>query len=121
MDPRIMRRFALILALIASPAAAQQVTSAAGGTIRVLDKLNGEVADVDMRNGQAMQIGLLVVQMNDCRFPSGNPTGNAYAHLDVRYRDNPDPTFSGWMVASAPALNAMDHPRYDVWVMRCAQ
>ncbi len=27
--------------------------------------------------------------------------------------------FSGWMLASAPALNAMDHPRYDVWALRC--
>ncbi|MDA9980314.1 DUF2155 domain-containing protein, partial [Yoonia sp.] len=27
--------------------------------------------------------------------------------------------FAGWMLASAPALNAMDHPRYDVWALRC--
>ncbi|MEZ5716636.1 MAG: DUF2155 domain-containing protein [Paracoccaceae bacterium] len=30
-----------------------------------------------------------------------------------------DPIFTGWMVASSPALNAMDHRRYDVWVLRC--
>jgi hypothetical protein len=24
------------------------------------------------------------------------------------------------MVASSPALSALDHPRYDVWVMRCS-
>ena len=29
------------------------------------------------------------------------------------------PVFSGWMIASSPALNALDHARYDVWVMRC--
>ena len=28
--------------------------------------------------------------------------------------------FSGWMIASTPALSAMDHSRYDIWVMRCA-
>ena len=27
--------------------------------------------------------------------------------------------FSGWMLASSPALNALEHPRYDVWVLRC--
>ena len=27
--------------------------------------------------------------------------------------------FSGWMVASSPALNALDHSRYDIWVLRC--
>ncbi|MGB0800115.1 MAG: DUF2155 domain-containing protein, partial [Planktomarina sp.] len=25
----------------------------------------------------------------------------------------------GWMVASSPALNALEHPRYDIWVLRC--
>ncbi len=27
--------------------------------------------------------------------------------------------FSGWMIASSPALNALDNPRYDVWLLRC--
>jgi hypothetical protein len=27
--------------------------------------------------------------------------------------------FSGWMFASNPALNALDHPVYDVWVIDC--
>jgi hypothetical protein len=27
--------------------------------------------------------------------------------------------FSGWMFASSPALNALEHPTYDVWVIDC--
>jgi hypothetical protein len=27
--------------------------------------------------------------------------------------------FSGWMFASSPALNALEHPVYDVWVIDC--
>jgi hypothetical protein len=27
--------------------------------------------------------------------------------------------FSGWMFASSPALSAMDHPVYDVWIIGC--
>ena len=27
--------------------------------------------------------------------------------------------FSGWMFASSPALSALDHPVYDIWVLRC--
>ncbi|MGB0439332.1 MAG: DUF2155 domain-containing protein [Paracoccaceae bacterium] len=33
--------------------------------------------------------------------------------------DRPLPVFEGWIIASSPALNAMDHARYDVWVLRC--
>ena len=27
--------------------------------------------------------------------------------------------FSGWMFASSPALNGLEHPVYDVWVIDC--
>jgi hypothetical protein len=27
--------------------------------------------------------------------------------------------FSGWMFASSPALSALEHPVYDVWVIDC--
>ncbi len=27
--------------------------------------------------------------------------------------------FTGWMFASSPALNALEHPVYDVWVIDC--
>ena len=29
--------------------------------------------------------------------------------------------FSGWMFADSPALNAIDHPVYDVWLVDCKQ
>ncbi|MAN73150.1 MAG: cellulase [Henriciella sp.] len=31
------------------------------------------------------------------------------------------PLFSGWMFASSPGLSALEHPVYDVWVIRCKQ
>ncbi|MEM1379301.1 MAG: DUF2155 domain-containing protein [Pseudomonadota bacterium] len=30
-----------------------------------------------------------------------------------------DAIFKGWMFASSPALNALEHPTYDVWVISC--
>lgn len=32
---------------------------------------------------------------------------------------DPDRIFSGWMFASSPGLNSLDHPVYDVWVIDC--
>ena len=117
-----MIRNALISFMLCLPMAvsAQQVTSGAGGELRVLDKVTGIVTDVNLAVGSSQQIGLLSVRMTDCRYPTNNPSGDAYAALTVTYRDNPEPVFAGWMIASAPALNAMDHPRYDVWVLACS-
>ena len=57
--------------------------------------------------------------MKECRYPVGNPSGNAYASLEISETGKPGVLFSGWMIASSPALNALDHSRYDIWVLRC--
>lgn len=113
---------ALIIALtllIALPATAQEATNAPGGMLRVLDKITGRTRDLEFENGQTRTVGLLAITLSECRYPSGNPSGDAYALLTIVYNNAVEPAFQGWMIASAPALNALDHPRYDVWALRC--
>ncbi len=96
----------------------QQVATASGGELRILDKLTGQVSDVSLESGQTATLGFLSVKLNECRYPIDNPSGDAFAQIIVR--NNEGTLFSGWMLATAPALNAMDHPRYDVWALRCS-
>jgi hypothetical protein len=98
---------------------AQQAETALGGELRVLDKLNGTVVDVELSNGETREIGRLKLTLEECRYPRANPSGDAFADITVMYGDRTEPAFQGWLIASAPALNAMEHPRYDVWVLRC--
>ncbi len=95
-------------------------TDATGGVVRVLDKTSGTTVDLALQRGQTGSMGALTVTLDGCRYPTDNPSGDAFEHLTIHYRDAPEPVFSGWMVASSPALNAMDHPRYDVWALRCS-
>ncbi|KMK66501.1 DUF2155 domain-containing protein [Puniceibacterium sp. IMCC21224] len=111
---------ATALGLSAAVVGAQEaVTDSSGAVLRTLDKLNGTVRDLDLSKGQAQALGRIEVELDDCRYPEGNPSGDAYAFLTIREVGVAQPIFRGWMVASAPALNALDHPRYDVWVLRC--
>ena len=96
----------------------QEVATATGGDLRILDKLTGQVTDVSLQSGETATLGFLTVKLNECRYPIENPSGDAFTQIIVR--DNEGTLFSGWMLASAPALNAMDHPRYDVWALRCS-
>lgn len=114
-----MKRIALILALLAGGAAAQEATTAPGAILRGLDKIDGVLSDIEMQAGGTTRFGQLTIELDECRYPAGNPSGDAYAYLVIREENNPDPIYSGWMIASSPALNALDHSRYDVWVMRC--
>ncbi len=95
------------------------MAQAPGAVLRWLDKVSGELSDLHLARGQSMVKGRLTIQLDECRYPFEDPASNAYAHLTVLDSLNDTPVFSGWMIASSPALNAMDHPRYDVWLLRC--
>ncbi|MGR3805164.1 DUF2155 domain-containing protein [Marinibacterium profundimaris] len=109
------------LVLPAAPvqAQAEAAVSGSGAVLRALDKVNGRTEDFEVRSGQSAEIFNLVVEMADCRYPADNPTGDAFAYLVIREEQSQEAMFAGWMIASSPALNALDHPRYDVWVLRC--
>jgi hypothetical protein len=113
--------YALILAVLVWPSLglAQDVASAQGGTVRWLDKISGVTKDIEMTVGETQDHGRLSITLDDCRYPVNDPTSNAFAHLTIRDSLQKEPVFMGWMIASSPALSAMDHARYDVWVLRC--
>lgn len=115
-----MTRLALALALaLAAPAAAQGFAEAPSGVLRFLDKLTGQTGDLELARGQSATNGRLTIQLDACRYPADNPAGEAQAHLTIMDSSRADPVFAGWMLSASPALSALDHPRYDVWVLRC--
>lgn len=96
-----------------------KVNSAPEAVLRGLDRLAGESIDLVAGADTTLEFGTLQIEMKDCRYPSGNPNSDAYVLLTIRDRNVTEPVFNGWMVASSPALNALDHPRYDIWAIRC--
>jgi hypothetical protein len=100
-------------------AAQEQAASGSAAVLRGLDKVNGRTVDAEIPVGGSAEILGLIVTLGECRYPADNPTGDAYAFLTVRSPANGEVFFEGWMIASSPALNALDHNRYDVWVIRC--
>jgi hypothetical protein len=96
-----------------------QTRAAGTGRVRWLDKISGESADLRLGPGLAETRGRLTVVMSECRVPADNPASDAFAHLTVTDARASVPVFTGWMIASSPALNALDHARYDVWLLGC--
>lgn len=129
-----MNRVALALALFAAlPAAAQEglpltpelpvapsgVALAPAAILRGLDKVTGQTQDFTLANGETARLGRLTIAAGECRYPADDPASNAYGWLTILEDDATAPVFQGWMIAAAPALSALDHPRYDVWLIRC--
>ncbi|HUF88270.1 MAG TPA: DUF2155 domain-containing protein [Thermohalobaculum sp.] len=93
----------------------------AGARLRQLDKMTGQAETVEIAAGEEVVIDRLRVRLEACRAPEGNGEHGTMAFLRVWDAKAGDagPVFSGWMFAESPALSAMDHPRYDLWVMSC--
>jgi len=94
-------------------------TAGAGAVLRGLDKVSGATVDLDLAPGQSARFGRLQVTLRECRYPVDNPASDAFALIDITDESGVSRLFTGWMLASSPALNALDHARYDVWVLRC--
>lgn len=88
-------------------------------TVRALDRMLGRPTDIEIGTGETVLFGRIAINVPECRFPADNPASDAFAHVRV-FDTAGGALFDGWMVASSPALSALEHPRYDVWVLRCA-
>ena len=110
----------LVLFLVpAGGALAQMVGTGETVILRGLDKVSGETTDLELGVGARAELGRLEITHVSCRFPVDDPASDAWAFLEIHDRLRGEQLFRGWMTAASPALNALDDPRYDVWVLGC--
>ena len=87
-----------------------------------LDKVTARVWTFEVKIGQVVRFGTLEIQPRFCdRTPPEEPP-ESKAFLDIyeaRAGEKKADLFHGWMFASSPALNPLEHPVYDVWVIDC--
>ena len=90
--------------------------------LQSLDKVAARVSLLDVPVGSTVGFGSLKITARSCdkRPPEETPESAAFLEIvEERPDEAPTTQFSGWMFASSPALSAMEHPVYDVWVIDC--
>jgi len=94
-------------------------------TIGLLNKRNNISRDFEMRPGESIEEGQVILTLAACErtapFEFPQETG-AFVQVDVLERGDDTHTrvFSGWLFKENPSLNIVEHPVYDVWVKDCA-
>jgi len=88
-----------------------------------LDKVTARVTSLEAHIGDVVRFGTLEIIVRHCdkRPPEETPESAAFMDIwEVRPGEAAVGLFRGWMFASSPGLNALEHPVYDVWVEGCA-
>jgi hypothetical protein len=87
-----------------------------------LDKITARVSTIEAPVGQPVAFGALEITVRACdkRPPEEPPESAAYVEIvERKVNEEPKTVFSGWMFASSPAVSALEHPVYDIWVLDC--
>ena len=95
--------------------------------LRGLDKVTARTQDFEAPVGERVEFGALEIEVKYCRRrpPEEPPETFVFMEIFDRRTDgfgsdvDGAEIFSGWMFASNPALNPLEHPVYDVWVIDC--
>ncbi|MFZ5835264.1 MAG: DUF2155 domain-containing protein [Pseudomonadota bacterium] len=113
------------------PKAAETEAERRAKTVRLngLDKITGRILSFDAPVDEPTPFGALQITARTChkRPPEETPETSAYLEIadtgpaasGSSAPASAAPIFAGWMFASSPALSALEHPIYDVWVIDC--
>ena len=95
--------------------------------IQALDKVTAETIRFEAPVGQQRRWRGLVFRVRACEATAEDEAlRDSIAYLEITSqprtregRASSREVFQGWMFASAPGLNPIEHPLYDVWVISC--
>jgi len=125
---RLLRHTTLLLAAAtavasAMPVAAETIANPVAA-FSGLDKITGRITNFDVYIDETVQFGALQITPRVCytRPPTETQRTSVFLEVDqVSLKGSVTRVFTGWMFADSPALNAIDHAVYDIWLIDCRQ
>ncbi len=90
--------------------------------LRGLDKITGRASNILAPIGVPVKYATMIITARYCYSTPASepPETTAFLRIDDHRPDQTERNvFSGWMLASSPSLNGLQHPIYDVWVITC--
>jgi len=113
---------AVLASSAAVPVSAQPLANPVA-TFAGLDKITGRITRFDVYIDETVLFGALEITPRACyNRPTNDTLQRTSAFLEVNQMSldgSDERIFTGWMFADSPALNAVDHAVYDVWLIEC--
>lgn len=90
--------------------------------LRGLNKVTGKTSTLETPVGATVRFGTLDISIYRCwrSAPEDRPESAALLEvLELKPGVAPERVFLGWMFASSPGLSGLEHPVYDITVIKC--
>jgi hypothetical protein len=87
-----------------------------------LDKITGRIINFEVAINETVRFGALEVTPRVCytRPPTLSANTDGFIEVDeLTLQGELRRIFTGWMFATSPGINAVEHPIYDVWLTDC--
>jgi hypothetical protein len=97
--------------------------------LQALDKVTAETLRFEAKVGQPVRYKTLIFTVRACEHTAPDePVEDSIAYIEVLSQPRAEPghpvlpakqAFKGWMYASSPSLDPLEHPVYDAWLISC--
>ena len=90
--------------------------------LQAMDKITGRVSELKVPVNGLANYGTFSILVRKCvtKSPEETPENTAFIDIIDNYKSsNPVNIFKGWMFSSTPGINGVEHPIYDIWLLKC--
>lgn len=108
--------FAMFLCVV--PVVANAYVNRENAVVRVMNKDAGKVQEFIVPVGEELQFEKMYINVRACKQTDPFDAENHWAFLEIT-ENVKGPVFGGWMNRNEPGDNPLQHPDYDVWLVRC--
>ncbi|MBE6461993.1 MAG: DUF2155 domain-containing protein [Alphaproteobacteria bacterium] len=113
-----MKKIIIYLIVCVMPCLANAYINRDAAVLRVMNKDAGKVQEIVIPVGQEIQFEKLFINMRTCKQSDPFDAENFWAFVEIAESDK-GLLFSNWMNRNEPGENPLQHPDYDVWLVRC--
>jgi hypothetical protein len=92
------------------------------GVVQAMDKITGRVSTIEIPVGGEVSFGDFEIKLKSCKTTPPEEAPENFAFINIIENltgGKTEEIFNGWMISSSPALHEVQHPVYDVWLIKC--
>lgn len=113
---RMKKIFAILFCWL--PLVANAYVDRPNAVVRVMNKDAGKVQEFVVPVGQELQFEKIFINVRTCKQTDPFDAEDFWVFLEIAEPEKGQ-VFSGWMSRNEPGQNPVQHPDYDVWLVRC--